>query len=125
MGNLVKVAAEIERIQEFRTDRDIIRYGQLVRKFAQEVFLRVSMDAEVIQATLSEYKGRWFEFGVGNKVRARLVAAHLKVGAEGAKVLGVAAVRMAKAFERHFVKPEHEARAAMARGKRAGFRIED
>jgi hypothetical protein len=125
MGNLVSVAAEIEKIHEFTTDKDITRYAQLVRRFAQEVYLRTSMDAEVIQATLSEYRGRWFEFGVGNKVRAKIVAAHLKVGAEGVKVLGVAAIRMDRAFQRHFVKPEHDARRARARGKARDFRIEE
>lgn len=124
MGNLVNAAQQLERMSEFQTDKDIREYTKLIRKMSQELHLRVGMDADVIQAILSEYKGKWYTFGVQSKVKARIVAAHLKVGAEAAKLLGVSAVKMAAAFDKHFVKPEHDARRSSSRSKRKPFNIE-
>lgn len=122
-SNLPRLVAELERI-EFNSDKDIDRYTRLIKAIGTELYLRAGLDAEVLQATLGRYKGRWYLFGVDVKVRAKLVAAHLKISAEAAKAYAVGAIRMHAAFRRHFVEPEQEAKrkARHAKGK-GNFRI--
>ncbi|MFI8258885.1 hypothetical protein [Streptomyces filamentosus] len=99
----------VERI-ELRSDRDIVALCKAINRLGRELHLILGMRAEEVQGVLSTYKGKWYQFGAGSKVRARLVAAHLRVGAEAAKALGVAALKCAHAFDRHFVAPEREAK---------------
>ncbi len=100
----------IEKI-EFRSDRDILALAKAVNHLGRELHLILGMRAEEINGVLSTYKGKWYTFGSASRVKARLVSAHLKVSAEAAKALGVGALKMAHAFDRHFVKPEQEAKA--------------
>ncbi|MDN5380663.1 MULTISPECIES: hypothetical protein [Streptomyces] len=99
----------IERI-EFRSDKDILALAKAVNHLGRELYLILGMRAEELNGVLSQYKGRWYTFGAQSRIKARLVSAHLKVSAEAAKALGVGALKMAHAFDRHFVKPEREAR---------------
>ncbi|MFJ3099605.1 hypothetical protein [Streptomyces hydrogenans] len=105
----------VEKI-ELRSDRDIVALCKAINYLGRELHLILGMRAEEVQGVLSTYKGAWYTFGASSKVRARLVAAHLRVSAEAAKALGVAALKTAHAFDRHFVQPEREARQ-QARGK--------
>ncbi|MGW3378134.1 hypothetical protein [Streptomyces hydrogenans] len=116
----------VERI-ELRSDRDIVAMCRAINHLGRELHLILGMRAEEVQGLLSTYKGKWYHFGASNKVRARLVAAHLRVSAEAAKALGVAALKTSHALDRHFVQPEREARQ-QARGKtkpRPAFTIGD
>ncbi|MEU8883875.1 hypothetical protein [Streptomyces hydrogenans] len=106
----------VERI-ELRSDKDIVALCRAINRLGRELHLILGMRAEEVQGVLSTYKGRWYHFGASNRVRARLVAAHLRVGAEAAKALGVAALKTAHAFDRHFVAPEREAKQR-ARGQK-------
>ncbi|MFF6794554.1 hypothetical protein ACFY9C_36425 [Streptomyces filamentosus] len=99
----------VERI-ELRSDRDIVALCKAINRLGRELHLILGMRAEEVQGVLSTYKGKWYAFGASSRVRARLVAAHLRVGAEAAKALGVAALKCAHAFDRHFVAPEREAK---------------
>jgi hypothetical protein len=101
--------ATIERI-EFKSEKDILALAKAVNRLGRELHFILGMRAEEIQAVLSTYKGKWYTFGASSRVKARLVAMHLKVSAEAAKALGVGALKMAYAFDRHFVKPEQEAK---------------
>jgi hypothetical protein len=101
--------AAIERI-EFSSEKDIIALAKAVNRLGRELHFILSMRAEEVQAVLSTFKGQWYTFGAASRVKARLVAMHLKVSAEAAKALGVGALKMAHAFDRHFVKPELEAK---------------
>jgi hypothetical protein len=101
--------AVIERI-EFRGPKDILACAKAVNRLGRELHFILSMRAEEIQAVLSKHKGTWYTFGASSRIKARLVAMHLKVSAEAAKALGVGALKMAHAFDRHFVKPEQEAK---------------
>ncbi|MFE7516787.1 hypothetical protein ACFU8I_37010 [Streptomyces sp. NPDC057540] len=117
----------VERI-ELRNDRDILALAKAINRLGRELHLILGMRAEEVQGVLSTYKGKWYTFGAGSKVRARLVAAHLRVSAEAAKALGVGALKMAHAFDRHFVKPEQEAkraRSGQAAPKKREFTIGD
>lgn len=107
----------IERI-EFKSDKDILALAKAINHLGRELHLILGMRAEEINGVLSTYKGKWYTFGTGSRVKARLVSAHLKVSAEAAKALGVGALKMAHSFDRHFVKPEQEARRK-ANGKTA------
>ncbi|MFE0654178.1 hypothetical protein ACFVZH_37105 [Streptomyces sp. NPDC059534] len=107
----------IEKI-EIRSDRDILALAKAINHLGRELHLILGMRAEEINGVLSTYKGKWYTFGASSRVRARLVSAHLKVSAEAAKALGVGALKMAAAFDRHFVKPEAEAKSARS-GKTA------
>lgn len=100
----------IERI-EFKSDKDILAMAKAINHLGRELHLILGMRAEEINGVLSTYKGKWYTFGASSRVKARLVSAHLKVSAEAAKALGVGALKMAHAFDRHFVKPEQEAKA--------------
>ncbi|MFD7720741.1 hypothetical protein [Streptomyces sp. NPDC059814] len=100
----------IERI-EFKSDKDILALAKAINHLGRELHLILGMRAEEINGVLSTYKGKWYTFGASSRVKARLVSAHLKVSAEAAKALGVGALKMAHAFDRHFVKPEQEAKA--------------
>jgi hypothetical protein len=100
----------IERI-EFTSEKDILALAKAINHLGRELHLILGMRAEELNGVLSTYKGRWYTFGAQSRVRARLVSAHLKVSAEAAKALGVGALKMAHAFDRHFVKPEQEAKA--------------
>ncbi|MGW3503025.1 hypothetical protein ACWDMY_20330 [Streptomyces globisporus] len=100
----------VERI-EIRSDKDILALGKAINHLGRELHLILGMRAEEINGVLSTYKGKWYTFGASSRVKARLVSAHLKVSAEAAKALGVGALKMAHAFDRHFVKPEQEAKA--------------
>lgn len=99
----------IERI-EFRSEQDILALAKAVNRLGRELHFILGMRAEEVQGVLSTYKGQWYTFGAASRVRARLVAMHLKVSAEAAKALGVGALKMAHAFDRHFIKPEQEAK---------------
>ncbi|MFJ5099361.1 hypothetical protein [Streptomyces sp. NPDC088557] len=101
----------VEKI-EIRSDRDIIQFARAVNRLGRELHLILGMRAEEINGVLSTYKGKWYHFGASSRVKARLVSAHLKVSAEAAKAIGVGALKMAASFDRHFVKPEQEARQA-------------
>ncbi|MDT0347549.1 hypothetical protein [Streptomyces litchfieldiae] len=119
---LVRLIRQLESI-EIRTDRDLYRYARLLRAIGMELSLRVQMDADWIAALLSQYKGRWYTFGAESRVRARLVAGHLKQGARAAEVLGMAGIKTYAAFQRHFVKPEIEAQKKQRTSKDGGFTI--
>ncbi len=99
----------VERI-EIRNDKDILALARAINHLGRELHLILGMRAEEINGVLSTYKGKWYTFGASSRVKARLVSAHLKVSAEAAKALGVGALKMAHAFDRHFVKPEQEAK---------------
>ncbi|MFF5938992.1 hypothetical protein [Streptomyces sp. NPDC012508] len=103
---LIHAVAKIE----IRSDRDIIAMARAINHLGRELHLILGMRAEEINGVLSTYKGKWYTFGASSRVKARLVSAHLKVSAEAAKALGVGALKMAHAFDRHFVKPEQEAK---------------
>ncbi|MFF5924157.1 hypothetical protein ACFY8C_38405 [Streptomyces flavochromogenes] len=107
----------VERI-EIRSDRDILALAKAINHLGRELHLILGMRAEEINGVLSTYKGKWYTFGASSRVKARLVSAHLKVSAEAAKALGVGALKMGAAFDRHFVKPEQEAKRARS-GKTA------
>ncbi|MFE0654215.1 hypothetical protein ACFVZH_37295 [Streptomyces sp. NPDC059534] len=114
----------IEKI-EIRSDRDILALAKAINYLGRELHLILGMRAEEINGVLSTYKGKWYTFGASSRIKARLVSAHLKVSAEAAKALGVGALKMASAFDRHFVKPEAEARRARSgkTGPRKTFTI--
>ncbi|MFD3923901.1 hypothetical protein [Streptomyces sp. NPDC058595] len=99
----------IERI-ELRGDRDIVALARAINHLGRELHLILGMSAEEVNGVLSTYKGKWYTFGASSRIKARLVSAHLKVSAEAAKALGVGALKMAHAFDRHFVQPEREAK---------------
>lgn len=99
----------VERI-ELRSDKDILALGKAINHLGRELYLILGMRAEEVNGVLSTYKGKWYTFGAQSRIKARLVSAHLKVSAEAAKALGVGALKMAHAFDRHFVKPEQEAK---------------
>jgi hypothetical protein len=107
----------VERI-EIRNDKDILAMAKAINHLGRELHLILGMRAEEINGVLSTYKGKWYTFGASSRVKARLVSAHLKVSAEAAKALGVGALKMAHAFDRHFVKPEQEAKQRRS-GKKA------
>ncbi|MCX4581341.1 hypothetical protein OHB41_51275 [Streptomyces sp. NBC_01571] len=100
----------VERI-EIRNSKDILALAKAINHLGRELHLILGMRAEEINGVLSTYKGKWYTFGASSRVKARLVSAHLKVSAEAAKALGVGALKMAHAMNRHFIKPEQEARA--------------
>lgn len=115
----------IERL-EFRNEKDILACATAVNRLGRELHFLLSMRAEEIQGVLSTYKGAWYTFGASSRVKARLVAMHLKVSAEAAKALGVGALKMAHAFDRHFIKPEQDAkRKKNGQKTRREFTIED
>lgn len=115
----------VERI-EIRSDRDILALAKAINHLGRELHLILGMRAEEINGVLSTYKGKWYTFGASSRVKARLVSAHLKVSAEAAKALGVGALKMGHAFDRHFVKPEQEAKAQRnGRQARPTFTIGD
>jgi hypothetical protein len=115
----------VERI-EIRSDKDILALGKAINHLGRELHLILGMRAEEINGVLSTYKGKWYTFGASSRVKARLVSAHLKVSAEAAKALGVGALKMAHAFNRHFVKPEQEAKQRRnGRSARREFTIGD
>ncbi|MFJ7138023.1 hypothetical protein [Streptomyces fungicidicus] len=104
-----RLISMVERI-EIRSDKDILAMAKAINHLGRELHLILGMRAEEINGVLSTYKGKWYTFGASSRVKARLVSAHLKVSAEAAKALGVGALKMAHAFDRHFVKPEQEAK---------------
>jgi superfamily I DNA and RNA helicase len=125
--NLAKLVAQLEKI-EFQTDRDLYQYARILRAIGLELTMRISMDADVVAAILSQYKGKWYTFGVQSKVRAKLVGAHLRIGASAAKTMGLSGVKMYASFVKHFIQPEIEAERKAREGKGAkkpGFSIGD
>ncbi|MFD7667784.1 hypothetical protein [Streptomyces sp. NPDC059788] len=125
--NLAQLVARLEKI-EFRTDRDLYNYARILRAIGLELYMRVGMDADMVAAILSQYKGKWYTFGLQSKVRGKLVGAHLRAGAAAAKILGLSGVKMYASFVKHFIKPEIEAEKAARQGKGAkkpGFSIGD
>lgn len=126
-SDLIKLIQQLDKI-EFRTDRDLYNYARILRAIGMELYMRVGMDADMISAILSQYKGKWYTFGLQSKIRGKLVGAHLKGGASAAKVLGLSGVKMYASFVRHFIQPEKEAEAEARKGKsgkKPGFSIGD
>ncbi|MER7901341.1 hypothetical protein ABTX62_36150 [Streptomyces sp. NPDC096046] len=99
----------VERI-EIKGSKDILALAKAINHLGRELHLILGMRAEEINGVLSTHKGKWYTFGASSRVKARLVSAHLKVSAEAAKALGVGALKMAHAFNRHFIVPEREAK---------------
>lgn len=116
----------VERI-ELKSDKDILALAKAINHLGRELHLILGMRAEEVNGVLSTYKGKWYTFGASSKIKARLVSAHLKVSGEAAKALGVGALKMAHAFNRHFVIPEREAHqrryGTTPRQKRRSFTI--
>lgn len=126
-SNLAQLVKQLENV-EFKTDRDLYRYARILRAIGLELHMRVGMDADMVSAILSQYKGKWFTFGLQSKIRGKLVGAHLKGGASAAKVLGLSGVKMYASFVKHFIQPEIEAEKKAREGKGAkkpGFSIGD
>ncbi len=130
-SNLVSLITKWEKL-EITSDRDLYQYARLMRAIGQEMSLRLEMDGDWISALLSQYKGKWYTFGVQSKIRGKLVGAHLRLsGAGAAKIMGMSGVKMWAAFQRHFVKPELDAKAKAeakkngGKGKSKGFTIGD
>jgi superfamily I DNA and RNA helicase len=125
-SNLAQLIQQLEKI-EFRTDRDLYQYARILRAIGLELNMRVAMDADMVSAILSQYKGKWWTFGAQSKVRAKLVGAHLRTGASAAKVLGLSGIKMYASFVKHFIQPEIEAerKAREGNGKKPGFSIGD
>lgn len=113
-----RLIAAVERI-EFTSEKDIYALAKAINHLGRELHLILGMRAEELNGVLSTYKGKWYHFGAASRVKARLVSAHLKVSAEAAKALGVGALKMAHSFDRHFVKPEQEAKAKAGQKKTA------
>ncbi|MYS40645.1 hypothetical protein GTY23_05165 [Streptomyces sp. SID5998] len=126
-SNLGQLIKQLDAI-EFRTDRDLYNYARILRAIGFELYMRIGMDADMVTAILSQYKGKWWTFGAQSKIRAKLVGGHLKAGATAAKVLGLSGVKMYASFVKHFIKPEQEAEAEARKGKgskKPGFSIGD
>jgi hypothetical protein len=107
---------------EFTSNKDVARYAKLVRTIGAELYLHTHFHASEVEAKLSRYKGRWYHFGITAKVKARLVAARLRIGAEACKAWGVCGIKMAAAFEKHFVAPERAAKNGSNK-KKAPFQV--
>ena len=120
--DLVKLVQAFEDI-EFRSNEDISKYARICRAIGAELYLRQHFHASEIESRLSRYRGKWYHFGVTSKVKARLVAARLRIGAEGAKAFGVSGVKMHAAFEKHFVLPEREAKQRARHARTRGFDV--
>ncbi|MEU9108904.1 MULTISPECIES: hypothetical protein [Streptomyces] len=126
-SNLGQLIKQLDAI-EFKTDRDLHNYAKILRAIGFELYTRLAFDADMISAILSQYKGKWYTFGVQSKIRAKLVSGHLRAGSTAAKVLGLAGVKMYASFVKHFIKPEQEAEAEARKGKgksKPGFSIGD
>ncbi|MCX0241840.1 hypothetical protein [Streptomyces drozdowiczii] len=125
-SNLSQLIQQLEKI-EFTSDRDLYQYARILRAIGMELHMRIGMDADMIGAILAQYKGKWWTFGAQSKIRAKLVAAHLKGGASAAKVLGLSGIKMYASFVKHFIQPEIEAerKAREGKGKKPGFSIGD
>ncbi|MFE3995177.1 hypothetical protein ACFXPW_26280 [Streptomyces goshikiensis] len=126
-SNLSELIKQLEKI-EFTSDRDLYQYARILRAIGLELHMRIGMDADMVGAILSQYKGKWWTFGAQSKIRAKLVSAHLKGGASAAKVLGLSGVKMYASFVKHFIQPEIEAERKAREGKGAkkpGFSIGD
>jgi hypothetical protein len=108
---------------EFNNNEDVKRYAKLVRTIGAELYLHTHFHASEVEAKLSRYRGRWYQFGMGAKVRARLVAARLRIGAEACKAWGVSGIKMHAAFEKHFVAPERTAKQAASRKRTGAFSV--
>ncbi|WP_327180338.1 hypothetical protein OG599_34710 (plasmid) [Streptomyces sp. NBC_01335] len=125
-STLAQLIQQLEKI-EFTTDRDLYQYARILRAIGLELHMRIGMDADMVGAILAQYKGKWWTFGAQSKIRALLVAAHLKSGASAAKVLGLSGIKMYASFVKHFIQPEIEAerKAREGKGKKPGFSIGD
>jgi hypothetical protein len=109
---------------EFRSNKDVVAYAKLTQTLGEEMYLRMHFHATALEAALKHYKGKWYHFGVTSRVRARIVAAHLRIGAAGCKAWGIAGVKMAASFDKHFVEPERIARGAPKAKKKSTFDID-
>ncbi|MFF3177949.1 hypothetical protein ACFVQ0_35620 [Streptomyces sp. NPDC057900] len=125
-SNLSQLIQQLEKI-EFATDRDLYQYARILRAIGLELHMRIGMDADMVGAILSQYRGKWWTFGAQSKIRSKLVSAHLKGGASAAKVLGLSGVKMYASFVKHFIQPEIEAerKAREGKGSKPGFSIGD
>lgn len=110
---------------EFRSNKDITAYGRLTRNIGEELYLRMHFQASDLEARLKHYKGKWYHFGVSSRVKAKIVSAHLRIGAEAAKAWGIAGVKMTASFDKHFAAPERAARGAKPKRPKSDFSIDD
>lgn len=120
--DLTKLISEFQHI-EIRSNEDIEKYEKLIRAIGSEIYLLMHFHADEIEAALSRYKGKWYTFGWEAKARARMVAVRLRIGAEAAKAMAVAGVKMHAAFHRHFVEPERMAKQRSTKSKSTSFNI--
>jgi hypothetical protein len=110
---------------ELASTKDLKAYARLTRQIGQEMYLDMHFHAHELDSRLRKYRGRWYTFGTTARIKARLVSARLKVGAEGFKVAGTAGTKMIAAFEKHFLELERQAKARKSKAKSGDFKIDD
>ncbi|RSN53312.1 hypothetical protein [Actinomadura sp. WAC 06369] len=122
MADLVKLIQQLENL-ELETSKDVIAYGKLIRKIGNELYLQTYFRADELESALRNYQGKWYHFGASTKVRARLVTAHLRIGADGVAAWALGGVKMTNSFHKHFVGPERAAQGKPKTKPKSKFEI--
>lgn len=123
MADLVKLIQQFQNA-ELMTSKDVIAYGKLLRQIGNELYLQSYFRADELEAALKNYKGKWYHFGASTRIRAKLVTAHLRIGADGVAAWALSGVKMTHSFHKHFVGPERHARGQARKPKtKSNFEI--
>lgn len=89
---------------EFFASSHIHDYCNNVRTLMRPLVSELHVSAEELEAALKHVRSvNPHAFGLDSKVRARLVAAHLRRASEAAEVICASAVRTYLSFRKHYV----------------------
>lgn len=88
---------------EFNDNKAIREYCERVRKATHLLGLELAMAAAELEAALSQIRSDHVVYlGVDSKVRAKLVARHLKSASDAMRSCAAAATRTHGSFRKHF-----------------------
>ena len=93
---------------EFPDNIAIRDYCGAVRKILHQYAAELDMAAAELEAALGESRGTTGMLGIDSRVRARLVARHMKDSAEALRASSAGVIRTYGSFRKHFM-PELEA----------------
>ncbi|WP_156994067.1 plasmid transfer protein TraA [Pseudonocardia acaciae] len=103
--------AEQQRLgePEFFSPRMIREYCERARNFVRPLFHELHVSAEELEMVLRELpSSNPHVFGQDSKVRARLVANHMRRAADGAEVTAASLVRTYLSFRKHYMPEIHQ-----------------
>lgn len=101
---------------EFVSPRAIREYCEKARKVLRPLYFELAFSADELELVLRDHPSVSPRMGgLDSKVRARLVASHMKRAAEGLEVASASMVRSFTSYRKHYLEPMQAAQPRQRR----------